>query len=203
MAINRGDYILLGDFKVFYAYMSNGLNIIRKPSSLTGLRVARDPAFNGFRQSTNRMKEASPIASVLYSLIPKEQKVYALYRRLTGDALRMIKQGIDKEEIIATLKKQYINPLAEQVLPPIRQFEKALRLVDKGRPEPNPRMFSKHLFRVYPISNSGGPRFPIIFPKTRRRFHIPLSEIATALEKSGEYGPEKRDISREIFRVAK
>jgi hypothetical protein len=60
------------------------------------------------------MKEASPIAASLYRLLPKKQRVYSIYRTLTGEALKMIKQGLGKEIIIARLKEQYIESLIDQ-----------------------------------------------------------------------------------------
>ena len=69
-------------------------NIWRKSSSLTGERTKKDPAFKGFRQSINRMKEASPIAASLYKQVPVQVKQYALYRTLTGEAIKMLKEGI-------------------------------------------------------------------------------------------------------------
>src|SRR4029077_16675862 len=58
-------------------------------------------------------KEASPIAAGLYNQIPKEKKQYSLYRVLTGEALKMIKQGVDKARITETLYKQYIEPVLQ------------------------------------------------------------------------------------------
>jgi hypothetical protein len=46
------------------------MNIWRHTSSLTGERTKKDPAFKGFRQSSNRLKQASPIAASLYKLVP-------------------------------------------------------------------------------------------------------------------------------------
>jgi hypothetical protein len=88
-------------------------NIWRHLSTLTGERTRKDPAFKGFRQSGNRMKEASPIAASLYKLVPTEIKQYSLYRTLTGEALKMLKEGIDSTLITETLKKKYIDPLLD------------------------------------------------------------------------------------------
>jgi hypothetical protein len=90
-----------------------GLNIWRKASSLTGERTKKDPAFKGFRKSINRMKEASPIAASLYKLVPEEVKQYSLYRILTGEAIKMLKEGMEEVLITETLKKKYIDPLLE------------------------------------------------------------------------------------------
>jgi hypothetical protein len=88
------------------------MNIWRRGSSLTGERTKKDPAFKGFRQSINRMKQASPIAAALYNMVPKEIKEYALYRTLTGEAITMLKEGLEAAVISETLKTKYIEPLA-------------------------------------------------------------------------------------------
>ncbi|HSZ32815.1 MAG TPA: hypothetical protein VK772_05870 [Puia sp.] len=96
-----------------YYYYSNysGKNIVRRCTSLTGERVKNDVAFKGFRESGNRMKEASPIAASLYKMVPKEIKKYCLYRLLTGEALKMLKAGKDSAIITETLKQIHIDPL--------------------------------------------------------------------------------------------
>jgi hypothetical protein len=86
-------------------------NIWRRRSSLTGERTKKDPAFKGFRQSSNRLKEASPIAASLYKQLPEHIKQYALYRRLTGETIKMLKEGVEAAMISESLKKKYIDPL--------------------------------------------------------------------------------------------
>ncbi len=98
----------------FYYSPYFGLNIIRKTTSLTGVRVKTDKAFKGFRESGNRMKQASPIAASLYKLIPAEIKQYSVYRLLTGEALKMLKADLDTESIIEELKRLHIDPLLQE-----------------------------------------------------------------------------------------
>ena len=88
-------------------------NILRRGSSLTGERTKKDPAFKGFRQSSGRLKEASPIAASLYKLVPGQVKQYALYRTLTAEAIKMLKEGMGAAVITETLKKKYIDPLLD------------------------------------------------------------------------------------------
>jgi hypothetical protein len=88
-------------------------NILRRGSSLTGERTKKDPAFKGFRLSSSRLKEASPIAASLYKLVPEQVKQYALYRTLTGEAIKMLKEGMEAAAITETLKKKYIEPLLD------------------------------------------------------------------------------------------
>jgi hypothetical protein len=102
----------------FYYSPVSGKNIVRRFTSLTGARVKKDAAFKGFRESGNRMKEASPIAASLYKMIPAEIKQYALYRLLTGEALKMLKAGLDSATITKTLKHIHIDPLLE---PPVKE----------------------------------------------------------------------------------
>ena len=97
----------------FYYSPYFGQNIWRRGSSLTGERIKKDPAFKGFRQSSSRLKEASPIAASLYKLVPEQVKQYALYRSLTGEAIRMLKEGMEAAVITETLKKKYIDPLLD------------------------------------------------------------------------------------------
>jgi hypothetical protein len=86
-------------------------NIWRRASSLTGERTKKDPAFKGFRQSSSRLKQASPIAASLYKTVPVQVRKYALYRTLTGEAIKMLKEGMQTALVTETLKKKYINPL--------------------------------------------------------------------------------------------
>jgi hypothetical protein len=97
----------------FYYSPYYDLNIWRRGSSLTSERTKRDPAFKGFRQSSNRLKQASPIAASLYKLVPEQVKQYALYRTLTGEAIKMLKEGMDAAVITESLREKYINPLLE------------------------------------------------------------------------------------------
>lgn len=116
MAIKRGDIAITGTQGGVTACISKGINVFRKTSSLTGQRVKKDPAFAGFRESGNRMKEASPIASSLYGQLPADKKEFRLYRLLTGEAIKMIKNGVEKAVILQTLHDQYIAPLLEPTI---------------------------------------------------------------------------------------
>jgi hypothetical protein len=123
-------------------------NIWRRSSSLTGERTKKDPAFKGFRQSSSRLKQASPIAASLYKLVPVQVKQYDLYRTLTGEAIKMLKEGMEAALITESLKKKYIDPLLE--IP-----EKSLgnRLMEE--PEKKDRVTDLRNFNSYPQMPSG------------------------------------------------
>lgn len=117
MAINKGDKVI-GTHDVITGYLSGGKNIIRAKSSLNSERVKDDTAFEGFLKSSDRMALASGMASTLYSKIPKELKRFSLYRQLTGEAFKMLKQGKDPIEIVEKLRVLYVAPLLEQSVIP-------------------------------------------------------------------------------------
>ena len=113
MPIQTGDTFFTGTQDGICGYESQGLRIARAASSLTGERVKADPAFKGFRKAGSLMKQASPIAAALYNQIPKDKKQYNLYRILTGEAFKMIREGIDKSVIANKLQKLYIDPVLQ------------------------------------------------------------------------------------------
>jgi hypothetical protein len=132
--IRKADNVITGADRrlMLYFYYSrvSGKNIVRRFTSLTGERVKKEAAFKGFRESGNRMKEASPIAAALYKMVPVEIKQYSLYRLLTGEALKMLKSGTDAATITKTLKQNHIDPLLqepERVRVPIKRIRRENR----------------------------------------------------------------------------
>jgi hypothetical protein len=110
MVINNGEFAYTGSDGGICGYFLYDLNIIRKPSARTGASMQKNVAFDGFRKSTGRLKDASPIAAALYNRLPKAQKQYSLYRLLTGETIKMIKEQMDKTLISEILYKQHIEP---------------------------------------------------------------------------------------------
>jgi hypothetical protein len=157
----------------FYYSTYFNQNILRRASSLTGERTKKDPAFKGFRQSSSRLKEASPIAASLYKLVPEQVKQYALYRTLTGEAIKMLKEGMEAAVIAETLKKNYIDPLLDA---PKKNSE------NKTVKEPVKRDSVKGLtdFTSYPQMPSGVRKI-----SRRRRSHL-LQKI-TEGQSAAEY----------------
>src|SRR5579862_2853909 len=168
MAKRRTDNIITGNDPhlrmCFYYSPHFDQNIWRRGSSLTGERTKTDPAFQGFRQSSSRLKQASPIAASLYKLVPAPIKQYALYRTLTGEAIKMLKEGMEAVVIIETLKKKYISPLLET---PKKQSEN--RTIEK--PVSRDRVKSMTDFTSYPHTPSGDKKI------TRRRRSLLLQQI--------------------------
>jgi len=157
----------------FYYSPHYGQNIWRRGSSLTGERTKTDPAFKGFRQSSDRLKQASPIAASLYKLVPEQIKQYTLYRTLTGEAIKMLKEGMEAAIIAETLKKKYINPLLE---PPKKNSEN--RTVEK----PIARECVKGLTDFTSYS-----QIPSRDRKITRRRRSPLLQKITEGQSAAEY----------------
>jgi hypothetical protein len=83
---------------------------VRMKSSITAERIKKDPVYKGFRKSSGRMSEASPIASFVYNQLPV--KYYPLYREMTGKAILWLKEGISAAVIRERLVREYL-PAAE------------------------------------------------------------------------------------------
>jgi hypothetical protein len=148
----------------FYYSPNFDQNIWRRGSSLTGERTKKDPAFKGFRQSSSRLKEASPIAASLYKLVPEQVKQYTLYRTLTGEAIKMLKEGMEAAVIKENLKKKYIYPLLDS---PKRKSK--YRVVEK--PVAGEHVKGMTDFTVY-------PQIPLVVRKiTRSRRSLLLQKI--------------------------
>ena len=155
----------------FYYSPHFGQNIIRKTTSLTGIRVKNDKAFKGFRESGNRMKQASPIAASLYKLIPVEIRQYPVYRLLTGEALKMLKADLDTEEIIEELKRLYIDPL-------LQEAEKKFICKETITPRKSPQEKGLKSFTRFP---EPGPHHP---GKTGKRWRYRVRQHTLLINES-------------------
>ena len=89
--------------------LPDGKYYVRMKSSITGERIKKEPAFKGFRKSSGRMSEASPIASFVYQQLPV--KNYPLYREMTGKAVLWLKEGIPAMVIQDRLTREYLQPV--------------------------------------------------------------------------------------------
>jgi hypothetical protein len=156
----------------FYYSPHFDLNIWRRGSTLTGERTKKDPAFKGFRQSSNRLKQASPIAALLYKMLPEQVRQYALYRTLTGEAIKMLKEGMEAAGITETLKKKHINPLLET------PKENSKNITVSEAPTKD-RVKGMADFTAYPQMNSGVRKL------TRTRRSLLLQKIRAG--RSAEY----------------
>ena len=80
---------------------------IRKKSSLTAERVKNAPEFKQTRIFANLLGKASRIGSELYQELSQKQKKKSSYRFITGQVMKILKNGLAEDEIVSTLKKGF------------------------------------------------------------------------------------------------
>jgi cell division protein FtsL len=98
MAQQKGHLKLTGTIGDVTYYHWDGRYLARKKSSLDAARIKEDPAFNNLRKEATIMSQASPIASMVYhQLKGKKEKLH--YRKLTGQAQRLLRQGVTVSKI--------------------------------------------------------------------------------------------------------
>ena len=89
-------------------YRMAGTYYARMVSSLTAERVLKDPAFKLTMQYAGLLGRASKIASAIYRLLPERE--HGFYRKLTGMAMQLLKQGKTPEEAFKQLYNDFIPP---------------------------------------------------------------------------------------------
>ncbi|MDP4251982.1 MAG: hypothetical protein Q8918_17920, partial [Bacteroidota bacterium] len=89
-------------------YRMAGKYYVRIVSSLTAKRVLKDPAFKLTMQYAGLLGKASKIASAIYRLLPERE--HGFYRKLTGMAMQLLKQGKTAEEAFEKLYNDFIRP---------------------------------------------------------------------------------------------
>lgn len=85
-------------------YKMDGEYYARQESSLDGKRVKKDPAFSETMRYAGLLGRASKLASKVYQGIPKGERKFKKYRILTGQAMQLLKKGMNEEEVVERLK---------------------------------------------------------------------------------------------------
>lgn len=109
MAKQTGPNPFIGRRGNLLGYRMAGKYYARIVSSLSAERVLKDPAFQLTMQYAGLLGKASKIASSVYHLLP--EKKHGFYRRLTGMAMQMLKQGKTAEEAFEQLYNDVLQPL--------------------------------------------------------------------------------------------
>lgn len=110
MAKQIGPVFITGTIGDICFYKLDGVYYARTKSSLSRKRVKKDPKFRRTMEYATLMASASRIASGIYRQLPAEKRKHALYRVLTGQALRFLKEALDAEEVKSRLYLEYIAP---------------------------------------------------------------------------------------------
>jgi len=117
-------------------YRMAGTYYARMVSSLTAERVLKDPAFKRTMQYAGLLGRASKIASAIYRLLPERE--HGFYRKLTGMAMQLLKQGKTPEEAFKQLYNDFIPPAA-----PVKNLRQEAVLLGSFADELLNRLFSK------------------------------------------------------------
>ena len=100
MVRQTGPIKIVGTIDNINFYQREGEFYLRMKSSLDAKRVKSDPAFKKTMENASLLGKASKIASLVYSSIPQEQRYNELYKKMVGQAMRLIKSGASKKKAI-------------------------------------------------------------------------------------------------------
>lgn len=167
-------------------YRMGGQYYARIISSLTAERVLSDPAFKQTMQQAGLLGKASKIASGIYRLL--REREHGFYRKLTGMAMQLLKQGRAAEEVFEQLYRDFIQP-APEVLPNDRVSNPLLSgaTLDTEGEFPQRKYVSdrqlRFIFRSEPIDIPGRRRISdSLFPDELLRLLFPESPKAREME---------------------
>ena len=110
MAKQTGPNPFIGRRGNLQGYRMAGQHYVRIVSSLTGRRVKQDPAFKQTMQYAGLLGRASRIASAIYRRLPAKEQGF--YRKLTGMAMQLLKQGKTAADAFEQLEREFMPPAA-------------------------------------------------------------------------------------------
>lgn len=150
MATQAGTFHITGCIDNLCFYKMDGKYYVRMKSSLTGKRVKKDPRFKRTMQYAGLLANASKIASALYKALPKESKGIAVYRMITGKAMKLLQEGKNADEIVylrscsSTVKaeKNGIKKIEKPLLSPYRYADALIAKVFAGSSQKDVRALS-------------------------------------------------------------
>ena len=138
-----------------------GEPFVRKASSLTAERVKTAPEFKPTMAWANRLKAASRLGSAVYAMLAPSRRKHKLYRTLTGQAMRLLREGKTEGEIVVELmlsiqlkkKKRTARPAAQQeTVPAIPRRRRLARPGNTWQKAMLPIGRTHSLHRPYPFS---------------------------------------------------
>jgi len=109
MAKQMGPVFLTGTAGGLTYYKMNGQYYARAKSSLSSRRVKKSQGFQRTMEHARRLAAASRIGSVIYRQLPCESRQHAQYRAITGQAIQLLKSGMDAAATQAQLEKEHLQ----------------------------------------------------------------------------------------------
>ncbi len=168
-----------GTFGPVCIYHMYDADFMRSASSLTGERVKKAVEFVNTMASAKRIGAASRLASAVYNMLPAWRRKHPFYRKLTGIAAKLLKEGREASAVVVELMIA--------IRPPKRKARKktAKRVTIKGVSQ-----YRKAIIRpLWPATISTTPALPPA-PKARsstRRWYKTLQKFSTPWPESPFY----------------
>lgn len=141
MGRQTGPHYITGTIGDRTYYKLNGQYLVRAKSTLSRRRVKRSPAFRRTMEYAGWLGQASKVAAEVYRMMQREKRKVKVYRKMTGEAMEMIRQGMDVAKVKDQLMQQYL-PKAQPVLQPVQVKVPKQKPVVVVRPMKVPRLFS-------------------------------------------------------------
>jgi hypothetical protein len=151
MAKQTGNIIIVGTIDGITFYKMDCKGFARRKSSLTRKRVKKDPRFARTMESAHRFGKGNRMASNIYRSLPREERVYGLFKELKRIAILRIKEGKSEEEVMRLLRQHLGKtgngtqqgvaaqvPAGQKAVPPLCRTPKPFRaLHEKSAAEGN------------------------------------------------------------------
>ncbi|KAA2243163.1 hypothetical protein F0L74_11655 [Chitinophaga agrisoli] len=109
MGKQRGPIFYEGTIDGRTYYKRDGKYYVRKKSSLSARRVKRTPAFRRTMEYAGWMAAASIIGSAVYWKLPEKERKRKRYQALTGEAMRLLRDGVDEATVQARLEAAHVR----------------------------------------------------------------------------------------------
>ncbi|KAA2242682.1 hypothetical protein F0L74_09135 [Chitinophaga agrisoli] len=169
MGKQKGPVFIEGTFDGRTYYKLDGKYYVRKKSSLSARRVKRTPAFRRTMEYAGWMAQASVIGSAIYWKLPAKQRKRARYQALTGEAMRLLRDGVDEATVRAKLETAYLQKEAASSIDP-----KPVACADpKQTAAPQPEINEAGLKPVEKAASTNGRQPAIIQLEARSTAIIP------------------------------
>lgn len=120
MARQSGHLCITGTINNLCFYKMDGQYYVRMKSSLTGKRVKKDPAFSVTMRYAEFLASAARIASGIYRELATEQKIKGLYRKMTGETMRLLKENKTIIEVTCLIEAKYVKIKAASKKPALK-----------------------------------------------------------------------------------
>ncbi len=115
MAKQTGILQIEGSVGGFTFWVENGVNYVKKKSSLSGKKVKTSPRFANTMRNARWMAAASTIASAVYRSLPRQSRELRMHRAFVGQALEMVRQGMTKEDILDEMRRRHAPLVGKEV----------------------------------------------------------------------------------------